>query len=95
MSGGVYVPTWIDAETDAGVIPTLGFVANHEHRNHAGIPPLEDAARIIADARGTRGTCHEYVTLLVQALDRHGLDDPEPRALHERIQHHLGRDDDT
>ncbi len=95
MSGGVYVPTWIDAETDAGTIPTLGFVANRAHRNHAGLPPLEDAARIIADARGTRGTCHEYVALLVDALDRYGLDDPETRALHERIQHHLARHDDA
>ncbi|MBO6785186.1 MAG: gamma-glutamylcyclotransferase, partial [Alphaproteobacteria bacterium] len=88
MSGGVYVPTWIDADTEFGTIPTLGFVANHAHRNYAGLAPLEDAARIIADARGTRGTCHEYVALLVEALDRHGLEDTHTRALHERIQSH-------
>jgi cation transport protein ChaC len=89
MAGGVYVPTWAEAETGAGPIRALGFVANRQHRNYAGILPIEESARIIATARGTRGTCHEYLSLLVDALARLGLDCPETIALHDRVQAEL------
>ena len=58
-------------------------------RNYAGILPLQQSAKIIANALGTRGTCHEYVALLAQALDDYGLDDPETQALHVEVQRHL------
>ncbi|MBT5571364.1 MAG: gamma-glutamylcyclotransferase [Alphaproteobacteria bacterium] len=89
MSGGVYVPTWISAETDQGPIWTLGFVGNRSHRNYAGILPLDQSARIIASALGTSGTCHEYVALLAEALDHYGLEDPETRDLHVLVQQYL------
>ncbi len=95
MAGGVYVPSWIEAETEHGPVQSLGFVANREHRNYAGLAPLDDAARIIAHARGIRGTCHEYVSLLVEALDRHDLRDPETRELHARVQVYLEDVDDA
>lgn len=85
MSGGVYVPTWAEAQTAAGPIHALGFVANREHGNYAGVLPPEESARIIATARGTRGTCHEYLSLLVEALARHGLDCPETSSLHRLV----------
>lgn len=90
MSGGVYAPTWAKAETEAGEVWALGFVANRDHQNYAGQLPLETSARIIASALGTHGTCHEYLSLLVEALDHHGLADDETRALHERVQRELG-----
>lgn len=90
MSGGVYRPTWAQAETDAGSIWTLGFVANREHRNYAGDLPRDLSARIIATAQGSRGTCHEYLALLVDALDRHGIEDKETVALHQAVQRELG-----
>lgn len=89
MSGGVYVPTWIPAQTGAGTVHALGFVSNRSHRNYAGVLPPDRSARIIANALGTMGTCHEYVALLVSALDEHGLDDPETRELHRLVQAHL------
>ncbi|MEP4379461.1 MAG: gamma-glutamylcyclotransferase [Alphaproteobacteria bacterium] len=89
MSGGVYVPTWTEAETEMGKVWALGFVANREHRNYAGELPLDMSVRIIASALGTRGTCHEYLSLLIAALDRHGLEDDETRALHLRVQQEL------
>jgi len=89
MSGGVYVPTWVPTETGAGTVWSLGFVGNREHRNYAGTLPRDQSARIIASALGTRGTCHEYVALLVQALDDYGLDCPETQALHDEVQMHL------
>ena len=90
MSGGVYVPTWAEAETDAGRIWTLGFVANRDHQNYAGDLPRDLSARIIASAQGSRGTCHEYLSLLVEALERHQLSDPETLALHHAVQRELG-----
>ncbi|MDA0785126.1 MAG: gamma-glutamylcyclotransferase [Proteobacteria bacterium] len=89
MSGGVYVPTWTEAETDAGTVWALGFVANREHQNYAGQLPVEMSARIIATALGTRGTCHEYLSLLVEALEHHGLEDCDTRDLHARVQQEL------
>lgn len=89
MSGGVYVPTWAKADTEAGDVWALGFVANRGHQNYAGQLPVETSARIIAAALGTRGTCHEYLSLLVEALDRHGLEDQETRELHVHVQREL------
>ncbi len=89
MSGGVYVPTWAEAETDAGKVWALGFVANHDHQNYAGQLPVEMSARIIATALGTRGTCHEYLSLLVEALEHHGIEDLETLDLHQRVQREL------
>ena len=90
MGGGVYVPTWVKASTDAGPIWALGFVANCDHQNYAGelSPPV--AAQIIASAHGTRGTCHEYLSLLVEALARYGLEDADTLALHAAVQRELG-----
>ena len=90
MSSGVYVPTWAETETEAGTIQTLGFAANPDHQNYTGVLPLEMSAKIIATGEGTRGTCHDYLTLLIEALDRHGLVDRETLALHERVQQELG-----
>lgn len=89
MSGGVYVPTWIPAHTDSGPVSALGFVSNRAHRNYAGILPKEQSARIIANALGSMGTCHEYVALLADALDRYGLDDPETQELNRLVQAYL------
>lgn len=89
MSGGVYVPTWTEAETEAGKVWALGFVANREHQNYAGQLPVEMSARIIATALGTRGTCHEYLSLLVEALEHHGLKDSQTLELHQRVQREL------
>lgn len=89
MSGGVYNPSWIAAQTDKGLVWALGFVGNREHRNYAGIQPLDESARIIAGALGTVGTCHEYVALLAQALDEYGLEDPETQELHRLVQKYL------
>jgi len=89
MSGGVYVPTWAEAETSAGTVWALGFVANRDHQNYAGQLPVEMSARIIATALGTRGTCHEYLSLLVEALERHDLEDSETLDLHRRVQREL------
>ena len=89
MSGGVYVPTWMPARTDAGPVSALGFVSNRAHRNYAGILPRDQSARIIANALGSIGTCHEYVALLADELDRHGLEDPDTQELHRLVQHYL------
>ncbi len=89
MSGGVYVPTWLQATSEIGTIWTLGFVANRAHRNYAGELPGSRSAPIIASAQGARGTCHEYLTLLVAALDRHDLEDHPTQDLHRRVQREL------
>ena len=89
MSGGVYVPTWAEADTDAGKVWALGFVANREHQNYAGQLPVEMSARIIATALGTRGTCHEYLSLLVDALEHHGIEDHETLDLYRHVQREL------
>ena len=62
---------------------------NYRQPVHIFLVPLDQSARIIANALGTMGTCHEYVALLAQALDDYGLDDPETQELHRLVQKYL------
>jgi cation transport protein ChaC len=81
MAVGSYTPTWVRADTPHGAISALCFAANPQHRNYAGILPLDRAAAIIAAGKGPRGRCSEYLFLLVEALRRHGLEDADVEQL--------------
>jgi cation transport protein ChaC len=89
MLSGVYRPTWVDVRPrDApGAVPVraLTFVVDPDHPQFAaGLTPEEEVA-IIATASGRSGPCSDYLTRMVDALDRLGIPDPEMRALHEAV----------
>jgi cation transport protein ChaC len=88
MFSGVYFPTWRPVVTDAGMVPAICFVGNRDHQNYAGRLPDDEAAAIIARAEGDWGRCREYLDLLVDALDREGLEDAAMVRLRDLVDHH-------
>lgn len=75
MFSGIYAPVWCPVETSAGTVQAICFVGNTAHRNYAGWMPENEAAAIIARAEGDWGRCREYLDLLVEALEREGVED--------------------
>ncbi len=90
MFSGVYFPTWCPVVTDGGIVPAICFAGNREHRNYAGRLPDDEAAAIIARAEGDWGRCREYLDLLVEALEREGLEDPAMVQLRDLVDKHDG-----
>ena len=92
MFSGVYFPTLCPVVTDAGMVPAICFVGNRDHRNYAGHLPEDEAAAIIARAEGEWGRCREYLDLLVDALDREGLEDAGMVRLRDLVDRHEERE---
>jgi len=81
MYSAVYEPRWLRVETPAGTRPAIAFVTSTEHGQYAGGLDTETTARIIAGASGENGLCRDYLAATVDALARHGIDDPTLSAL--------------
>lgn len=90
MFSGVYFPTWCPVVTDGGIVPAIVFAGNREHSYYAGDVPEAEAAPIIARAAGEWGRCREYLDLLVDALEREGLEDPAMVRLRDLVDLHDG-----
>jgi glutathione-specific gamma-glutamylcyclotransferase len=70
-----YVARWLAAETDAGPVKTLAFVANHGGERYAGRLSHELVARHIAEACGHSGPGAEYLCEAVLRLEELGIHD--------------------
>jgi len=91
MFSNIYVPLWRPVETAAGTVPAICFAGNRAHRNYAGQLPDTETAAIIARAAGDWGPCRDYLDLLLAALAREGLEDPDMVRLRELVDRHDGR----
>jgi cation transport protein ChaC len=67
------------------VLPAYAFVVRRDHPDYAGRLPLEEAARLIAAARGERGFCRDYLASTLDHLEALGLRDRPLRRLAERV----------
>ena len=70
-----YVSRWLAAETAAGPVKTLAFVANHGGERYAGRLSHETVARHIAAACGHVGPGAEYLCEAVLRLEELGIHD--------------------
>lgn len=70
-----YVSRWLAAETDAGPVKALAFVANHGGERYAGRLPHATIARHIADACGHAGPGAAYLCEAVLHLEELGIHD--------------------
>jgi len=61
MFSGAYLANWVTVETAAGSVQAITFVVNRYQRWYAGALTDEQTASVIASARGTLGTCAEYL----------------------------------
>lgn len=72
MNTGVYAPTWVEPEMGDGRRCALTFVVNSTHSNYCGRLEVHEMADIIAGARGSFGSCRDYLASMVSELERLG-----------------------
>lgn len=89
LLSGVYRPTWIEARPEPGregrPVRALAFLADLTHPQAVEGLSREEEIEIIATASGRRGPCADYLVRMMDALDRHGVDDPEMRRLCDQV----------
>jgi cation transport protein ChaC len=73
---GVYVPRWLQVETDGGRVVAAGFVVDRDHEQYAGKLSPEEIADLIIQGAGQRGLCTDYLANTVRHLENLGLPDP-------------------
>ena len=71
-----YRPTWVSARI-LGESPfkAIAFVINRDHNRYAGMLDDETVIQTIADAKGTLGSCSDYLYETVLQLENLGMPD--------------------
>jgi glutathione-specific gamma-glutamylcyclotransferase len=87
MSGRlVYAARLLRVQTANGTRQTLAFTALRSCPDYAGTLPLDEAARMILQAAGRRGTCRDYFENTLRHLEQLGFADRPLRRLAKRVQ---------
>jgi cation transport protein ChaC len=81
----VYDPRRLPIATKRGTLTALAFTVRRDRSDYAGRLPLDAAARLIAQARGRRGTCRDYLDKTLAHLAALGIVDAPLRRLAERV----------
>ena len=93
MSGRlVYAARLLRVQTANGTQQALAFTALRSCSDYAGKLSLDQAARMILDAAGRRGTCRDYFENTLRHLEQLGFADRPLRRLAERLQALAARD---
>lgn len=75
MYGGSYNARWVTLQAGGESFRALTFVCNHAHPRYTRELTVEQAAGIIATAKGDLGTCREYLENTVAHLRQLGVRD--------------------
>ena len=89
MWTGVYRPVWVTVHLGDEPIDAIAFVVDPAHPQYAGELDLDTQARYIAAACGEFGSCHDYLTSTVRALEQLGLHDPHLSELLTRVSEYV------
>jgi glutathione-specific gamma-glutamylcyclotransferase len=76
----------VPVRTSCAYRPAYAFTVRRDHPDYAGRLSLEEAARIIADAVGRRGTCHDYLADTERHLQALGIADGPLSLLASRVE---------
>lgn len=76
-----YRARWLPVQTPHGTVSAYSFVADPAHPQYAGELAVEDAAKIIVEARGLAGLNRDYLIETVRRLEKEGFRDDELHAL--------------
>ena len=77
MVSGVYLPRWVAVEcSDGSDLSVLTWIVNKNHMRYAGPQSVKEMARIIANSKGSYGTCRDYLTNTIQEMAKLGQYDP-------------------
>ena len=82
----VYDMRLLPIRTPGGRRRAFAFTVRRDHPDYAGGLPLDEAARMIATAKGRRGTCRDYLIGTLRHLDELGLADKPLRRLAECVE---------
>jgi cation transport protein ChaC len=82
MFTSVYLPQWVDVETDKGTVRAVTVISNTEHDMYAGQLPEDRIASIVKSATGVLGSNADYLTQTIASMKSLGLRD----SVLERIQ---------
>lgn len=86
LISSAYVEKMLDVHLDSGqTVTAVTYVIDPDHVQYCGGLPLEDQARIIADAVGGRGPNTEYLYNTAEHLAEIGLNDPDLEWLAQRV----------
>jgi cation transport protein ChaC len=85
MVTGSYRPKWVRVRSHDRQFVALAFTVRHDHPQYAGRMPVDDEARIIANAEGAFGSSLDYLERTRVALIAHGVVDPYLEALAARV----------
>lgn len=77
LISSAYLEEWLEVEMDGGREVALAYVIDPEHEQYCGGLALEEQARIIATARGGRGTNRDYLNSTARHLHDLGIADPD------------------
>lgn len=87
MVGGAYRPDWAVVTLDDGsTVQAIIFTADPGSALHEADDRVASVAPLIAKAKGPLGSNRDYVLLLDDALQRHGIDDGYIRELAGRLE---------
>jgi cation transport protein ChaC len=91
MNTGVYCPTWVQAEAGERRLNALAFVVDTTHSHYCGRLEFNQMAELIAGARGSFGSCRDYLASMVTELKRIGGTEPELEDLLEHVDARLAK----
>lgn len=77
LISSAYLETELLVETGEGPINALAYVIDPDHEQYCGGLPLDEQARIIANAIGGRGPNRDYLWATVAHLTELGISDPD------------------
>jgi cation transport protein ChaC len=75
MFSTAYRARWVSIETVTGPRDAVAFVANHDFTGYAGRLTDHEIATAIASARGSGGSCADYLWQTLGQLQQLGLED--------------------
>lgn len=76
MVTAVYIPRLHTVRLPEGPVTALCFVVDRRHRQYAGRLAVEQAAGVVAGARGQSGANREYLCNTVDHLEELGIREP-------------------
>jgi cation transport protein ChaC len=85
MVTGSYRPKWVNVHAHDRTLVALAFTVKHDHPQYSGKLPIEEQARVIANAAGAFGSSLDYLERTRVALGTHGIVDPYLESLAERV----------
>ena len=81
MLARAYVPRWLSAHTDSGVVNALSFVIDRSTPGYTGRLSDEVIVATALGAHGHYGSCADYLLDTAISLEQHGISDQRMRRL--------------